>query len=234
LELSDLRRGGQRNIREAAANNLISVAQRTKDLPEKSKNIIRDFIDRSSRGFVGSIPMLCDGPQCPFLSACPLASAGADLPLKERCPVEDSIVATWVSKHLEALGIEDVDDPAFSFDMDMLYELAGQELIRWRCSVHLSDDPKLVSREQVGGTVQGEPIFADVINPVLEIMEKAGKNVAKIREALVATRKAQLTAGQDLTDPTQRAAELKAKAEAVKKKRLENLKNAEYEVKEDD
>jgi hypothetical protein len=91
-----------------------------------------------------------------------------------------------------------------------------------------------VSREQVGGTVQGEPIFADVINPVLEIMEKAGKNVAKIREALVATRKAQLTAGQDLTDPTQRAAELKAKAEAVKKKRLENLKNAEYEVKEDD
>ena len=119
--------------------------------------------------------------------------------------------------------------------MDMLYELAGQELIRWRCSVHLSDDPALVSNQQVGATQQGDPIFGDVINPVLDVMERSGKNISKIREALVATREAQIRAGQLASDPTERAANLREKANEMFRKRREAneaVKDAEFSVNE--
>ncbi len=234
----ELRNGDPRAIRETAGNALIKVAEAlSPDLTIEGKGEIRNFIDRTSRGYVGSLPMACRGDRCIFMSACPLSSAGAAFPIGLRCPAEDTIMAIWVTKHLKILGIENVDDPNHSFDMDLLYELAGQELIRWRCSVHLSDDPGLISNEQVGATPQGEPIFADVINPVLEIMEKAGKNVAKIRDALVATRKGQIAAGHDTLDPTQRAAELREKATKLQERRLkakENVVEAEYTVKEDE
>jgi hypothetical protein len=110
-------------------------------------------------------------------------------------------------------------------------------LIKWRCSVHLSDDPRLVSNQQVGATQQGEPIFGDVINPVLDVMERAGRNIAKIREALVATREAQIKAGQVAVDPSQRAAEQREKAAKIIQDRLaeargtKDLKDAEFKVK---
>lgn len=151
------------------------------------------------------------------------------------CPVEDTIINLWVSKHLQSLGITDIDDPAHSFDMDMLYELAGQELIRWRCSVHLSDSPALVENKVTGYSMNGDAIFEDVINPVLDVMERAGRNIAKIREALVATRESQLRIGQTMADPTQKAAALREKAKQIAAQRrnaAETIKEAEFNVKE--
>jgi hypothetical protein len=228
--------GDLKSIKNIVVNNLIQVAETksNKPLSLQGREALSHYIDSASRGYVGSLGMICKGPNCPFISDCPLNNIGSSLPIGDKCPVENSMVTMWLNKHLKALGIEDPNDPIHSFDMDMLYELAGQELIRWRCSVHLSDDPRLVSNQQVGATQQGEPIFADVINPVLEVMEKAGKNISKIREALVATREAQIKAGQLATDPTERAAELKKKAnEFIEKRRRANekTKDAEFEVK---
>ena len=239
-QLLRLTPGPQSDFKSAASETLVKIAEETSDQPlsEASKSIISKFVEQSSRGFAGSMPMRCAGPRCPFINACPLSAAGSKLPIGSPCPVEHTIVATWVSKHLKALGIEDINDPMHSFDMDMLYELAGQELIRWRCSVHLSDTPDLVTNQQVGGTMHGEQLFADIINPVLEVMEKAGRNIAKIREALVATRAAQITAGQDILDPTQKASDLKRRAHELAARRRERritpelVKDAEYEVKE--
>lgn len=237
-----LKPGQYSNVYEAASSSLINIAEENDGQPltERSKDIISRFVEQSTKGFAGSIPMMCAGTRCPYISACPLNEAGSKLPIGKKCPVEATIVATWVSKHLKFLGIEDINDPIHSFDMDMLYELAGQELLRWRCSVHLSDDPALISNVQVGGTVHGEPIFSDVINPVLDIMEKAGKNIAKLREALVATRAAQITAGQDILDPTEKSSQLRKQANELVKRRLqakkdqEQLKDAEFEVKKDE
>ena len=229
----DLKNGDPRSIKKDLTNNLISIASSSKELSLEHKNLIKSFIDFSSKGFVTSMSMTCRGKSCPFLSACVLNEVGAELPIGRPCPLEQSIIVSWVTKHLKSLGIEDVDDPIHSFDMDMLYELAGQELLRWRCGVHLSDDPRLVSNQQVGATNQGEPIFADVMNPVLEVMEKAGKNISKIREALVATRESQLKAGQILTDPTQKAAELRAKANEIAKSRkiqMEKMVDADFKI----
>lgn len=230
----DPKSGDLKSIKNIVVQNLTDIAE-SNDLvltPDQ-KQLIASFIDSTTRGYVGSLGMICKGATCPFISACPLNAVKSKLPIGKRCPVESSIVTMWINKHLKALGIEDPDDPVHSFDMDMLYELAGQELIRWRCSVHLSDDPRLVSNQQVSATQQGEPIFADVINPVIDVMERAGRNIAKIREALVATREAQVKAGQVTTDPTQRAAELKEKAaKLIKERKLaqEKIKDADFKI----
>jgi len=231
----DLKSGDLKNIKNIVVDNLVNIVKEENGtgLTETGINIIASFIENTTRGYVGSLGMICKGASCPFVGACPLNKVGSKLPIGKVCPVECSIVTMWINKHLKALGIENPDDPVHSFDMDMLYELAGQELIRWRCSVHLSDNPRLVSNQQVGATQQGEPIFADVINPVLDVMERAGKNIAKIREALVATRQAQVKAGQVTTDPTQRAAELREKATKLAKERLKNqekIKDAEVKI----
>jgi len=226
--------GDLKNIKKAVLNSLVSVAETNQSLLTADQvQHLSHYLDSNTRGYVGSLGMICKGESCPFISSCPLNNIGSKLPLEQKCPVENSMVTLWLNKHLRALGIDDPNDPIHSFDMDMLYELAGQELIRWRCSVHLSDDPRLVSNQQVGATQQGEPIFADVINPVLDVMEKAGKNISKIRQALVATREAQIKAGQLASDPTERAAELKKKAtELIEARRKANEQIIDVDIKD--
>lgn len=226
--------GDLKNIKKAVLNNLVNVAETSEvTLTPDQVQHLSHYLDSNTRGYVGSLGMMCKGETCPFISSCPLNNIGSKLPINQKCPVENSMVTMWLNKHLRALGIDDPNDPIHSFDMDMLYELAGQELIRWRCSVHLSDDPRLVSNQQVGATQQGEPIFADVINPVLDVMEKAGKNISKIRQALVATREAQIKAGQLASDPTERAAELKRKAtELIEARRKANEQVIDVDIKD--
>lgn len=213
-------------------NSLVEIAGETTPVTQEQRNMLSSFIDATTRGSVGIMGMICQGAKCPFINACPLAMIGSNLPKGKRCPVEAGMITNWVNKHLKSLGIENPDDPIHSFDMDMLYEIATQELIKWRCSVHLSDDPRLVSERQIAATQQGEPIFGDVINPVLDVMERAGRNIAKIREALVATREAQIKAGQVALDPTQKFAEQRKKAVEIVKQRSEKMKEAEFKVKE--
>lgn len=233
----DLRSGDLKSIKKAANQHLVKAAENSGfELTEGGKETITRFVDQVTRGFASSMNMICS-TKCPFLSACPIKASGSPIPVGQRCPVEDTIIAIWVTKHLRSLGIDDLDDPSHSFDMDMLYELAGQELIRWRCGVHLSDDPSLVENKLVGYSVNGDAIFADVINPVLDVMERAGRNIAKIREALVATRKTQMEIGQTMADPTQKAADLRERAKKIAAARKltmqEVIKDADYKVKDE-
>jgi len=223
---------GVRSVKTALKENLVALAESESKLPlsAESKQVLAKFVENASRGFVSVMPMVCKGEQCPYISACPLKAAGSKLPVSKRCPVEDTISAIQVSKHLSALNIDNVDDPSHSFDVDMLCELAGLELLRWRCGVELSRNPKLIITEMVGATLEGESIYMDKPAPIIEVMERTSKHIAKLRDALVATRKAQLEAGQDISDVSQRAADLRLKAEEAKKKRLEQIKPADYKV----
>ncbi len=222
---------------EAVTNATEALVASTNGLSDSGKAVLANFIKNTSNGFVSSMPMVCRGMKCPFVHACPIKEAGAELPVGSKCPVEQSIAYVWVNKHLRALGIEDVDAPENSFDMDMLYELAGQELIRWRCGAYLAKQPDMVESKMIGESFHGTPIFADILNPVLDAMERAGKQIAKIRDALLATRKAQITAGQVAIDATQKAAELRRKAAEINKMRRELnsgvLKDAEFTVKDE-
>lgn len=196
-------------------------------LGDRDSAIITGFLKRNSRGFVGALPLICKGEACPFLSACPLYEAKKELPIGARCPVESTLVQLWVNKHLEALGIDDYDSPEYSFDMDILYELAAHELIRWRLAGHLSEEGSLIEEVHVGDTDSGEPLFEKVINPILDELQKHTKIALRLKEALLATRQAKSSAGKVSSDPTKKAAELMKRIYNMLEQK-ERIHDAEY------
>ncbi len=116
----DPKNGDPLHTKRVAKEYLTAAAEVSAPLTESQKLIINQFIDVTSKGFVGNMSMLCKGANCPFISACPLKKVGASLPIGKVCPVENTIIALWVTKHLNFLGIENPEDTVYSFDMDML------------------------------------------------------------------------------------------------------------------
>lgn len=227
--------GGLVKIKKSIKSELVTIAEDTSNatLSAESRAILERFVDNASRGFVSVTPMKCQGMKCPYINSCPLKQAGSVLPIGKRCPVEDTIATLHVTKHLQSLGIEDVNDPSHSFDMDMLCEIAGLELLRWRCGAELSKDGRLIIDQAVGGTMDGDIIYQQVVNPIIDVLDRTGKHISKLREGLIATRKAQAEAGHVVHDVSQKASDLRAKADAARRKRLEKIKEAEFTVKDD-
>jgi hypothetical protein len=206
----------------------------TVGMPEDTQLATAKFIKQNSNGFVGALAMKCKGLNCAMLDVCPLYETNQALPIGKACPFEQGIVQTWVNKHLISLGIDDVNSPENSFDMDILYELAANELIKWKAAQHISQRGQLIEEKQVSASMQGDAIFGDVLSPAVELLEVHTKITMKLRDALLATRKAQIQAGQDMSDPSKKASDL---AETARRKAMERLgktkvKDADFEVKD--
>ena len=203
-------------------------------VPKEKLEVIEGFMARAHYGHQAVLPMKCKGQQCNFIGMCPLAQAKLDLPVGKNCPVEKALLETWVSKTLTALNI-DPADPEFSVDLDMVYELAGMELLRMRASHHLATDPSLVEEKVVGYSPQGQPIYDEKPKVSLLILEKYSKVVNKLREQLLATRKAQAQAGQMAGDVSVRTANIMEKARKLAELRRagKSVQDAEFEVKEE-
>ena len=206
-----------------------------KGSPVATQEATLAFFQRNVHGFVGGLAMRCQGQRCPILDVCPLHETGQALPLKKPCPFEAGIVQTWVNKHLMSLGIDDFAAPENSFDIDLLYELAAHELIKWKAAHHLSKKGNIIDDRQVAANMQGDAIFAEVISPALEILDTHNRITMKIRDSLLATRKSQIQAGRDMGDPSKKAADLAGKARAKALERLgrgERIQDAEFDVKD--
>jgi hypothetical protein len=139
------------------------------------------------------------------------------------CPSEKAMIDMWVRKTVTSLDI-DPTDPEQAVDMDMVYELAAIELLRMRAAFHLQQEPELVSEKIVGYSPQGQPIYDDKPSMALLILERQSKTVGKLREALLATRKAQAQAGQVASDHSVRTANVVAKAREKLRERREAQK----------
>lgn len=186
---------------------------------EKTVKILAQFVERQKHGHQGAMSMTCKGTKCSYLSMCPLHEAGEKLPVNKRCPVENILIQMWSAKFIQALGI-DMDDPEYAIDMDMVYELAGLELIRNRAACKLSDEPDIFKRDITAFSPQGAPIYDDKPNMALLILERYGKRVDKLREQLIATRQAQAKIGKISGDSSVKAARLAARAKKIIEKRM--------------
>ena len=223
---------------DAKAENNPLVAQAAEAgvfLTKSNKEIIDKFYHRAKYGHQGAMPMMCKGQSCRFINMCPLAEAKAELPINKRCPVEGALVEIWAGKLIESLQIE-VDNPDYAVDMDMVYELAGLELIRNRAAVHLSDEPDLFKEKVVGYSPQGDKIYDSRPNLALLILEKYGKRVDKLREQLLATRHAQTRLGKLASDNSVRAANIRRRAQEIAQARKDGgkIEDAEFSVKEEE
>lgn len=206
-------------------------------IPADKLGVLQGFMDQAKYGHQARLPMECKGKACPVIKLCPLEAIGVALPFGKPCPVEGSLIEQWVQGYIDAIGI-DPNEPESAIDMHMIYELAGLELMRTRAAHELSKNPDMVSEKIIGYSPHGEPVYDDKPNPALLIMEKQAKTVNKLRDALLATRKAQASVGQVSSDQSVRGANILANARIIAEKRrkgakLHEIQEAEYEVKDE-
>lgn len=206
-------------------------------IPADKLDVLQGFMDQAKYGHQARLPMECKAKQCPVIKMCPLEAIGVALPFGKPCPVEGSLIEQWVQGYIEAIGI-DPSEPESAIDMHMIYELAGLELMRTRAAHELSKNPEMITEKIVGYSPQGQPIYDDKPNPAILIMEKQAKTVNKLRDALLATRKAQASVGQVSSDQSVRGANIVAQARLIAEKRrkgekLHEIQEAEYEVKDE-
>jgi len=204
-------------------------------VPREKYEIIEHFMARARYGHQAALPMKCKAKACPFLGMCPLETAKLELPLGKDCPVEQALVQMWVNKTLGALNI-DPEDPEYAVDIDMVYELAGMELLRMRAGHHMSTSPSLVEEKIVGYSPQGQPIYDEKPKVALLILEKYSKVVNKLREQLLATRKSQAQAGQLAGDVSVRTANIMSRAKKIAEARRAGIPiaDADFSVKPDE
>ena len=212
----------------------------SKQLTPKAKLATLQFMEAHSRGIAGAAAIKCKGVRCVLVDICPLTGTDDSYPLNQRCPFLQGLVQVWVNKHLNTMGIEDYTLPEYSYDMDMLYELAGQELIRWMAAQQLANKGTLVEERKIGATISGDELFGEVVSPLIEVIDTQSKIIMKIRDALLGTRKAQIQAGRDAGDSSRKSTELAAKARETVNSRLrtlregeENVKDADFDIKEE-
>lgn len=209
------------------------AAQGIAPTPEQVK-ILDSFMVKAAQGHQSALPMKCQGTKCPLLDICPLHNAKMALPVGKACPVEESVMAQWVAIHMDALDI-DPADPGNAVDVNMVFELAGLEMLRYRAAWHLSVDPTLVETRIVGYSPQGEPIYDERPRMALLILEKYAKVIGKIREQLLATRRAQAQVGRINSDVSVRGANMLKQAREIAERRRQGgkIEDANFTVKDD-
>lgn len=207
-------------LAQVSTNNLLAATSLKAGISVTTDQlaILDDFMLGIRNGHQASLPMMCKGSSCRFLKLCPLYKAKMALPVGKSCPVESALIAEWVKNTLSALHI-DPSDPDNAIDVNMVFELAGLELLRYRAAYHLSEDPELVSERVVGYSPQGDAITAEVPKASLIILEKYNKIVSKLRDQLLATRRSQAQVGKVQNDISSRAASMLAKATELAEKR---------------
>jgi len=197
-----------------------------------------EFMHKIRFGHQAALPMICKGENgCPFIAHCPLFLNKIALPITKVCPVERSMISQWVKDALTALKI-DADDPDNAVDLAMAFELAGMELIRYRASLRLSDEPMLTKDVIVGYSPQGKPIYDEKPSQSLLILERQAKIIGKLRDQLLATRRAQAQVGKISGDISVRGANMLSKAKELAEKRRAKANgeavDISFEVKPDD
>jgi hypothetical protein len=223
---------------DTAGKNLAHKAQAAGvPIPAKALGKLEAFMQAAKFGHQASLPMKCKGMSCPLIDMCPLHAVGSALPLAKACPVEGALVDQWVDSYISALNV-DMDDPEQAVDIHMIYEIAGLELLRNRAAHHLANNPELIKTEIVGYSPQGDPIYDDKPSMALLIMEKQAKTMGKLRESILATRKAQAQVGQMAGDVSVRTATIMAKAQKILEERkkggtLSEISETEFQILED-
>lgn len=171
---------------------------------------------KARQGPVSHLPMICKGPECPFVHQCPLVKEGVAEPIGEECPVEDHLRELWVADFLEGLGVDEAH-PDFPVVQALVSDLSFDLLIQNRFAWTLANDPDPVRKEVIGINNNGSPIEVQKVNPGLEFLNRLGTKKIKLLREILATPRSKAEAGRmGWKDPGTQAASAQAKAEKLK------------------
>ncbi len=134
--------------------------------------------------------------------------------ITHNCPVELFQMNRLIATHCAALDI-DPSTPMGALEMLQVLEIARAEILEYRASAALADNPNLVRTSLISVEMDGTKIFEDKIVPEVELLERWFRIKTKLRTELLATRQAQASAGKSYADKSKEAAELAAKVDEI-------------------
>lgn len=192
------------------------VPKGTELTPEQSK-ALHEFTRSVKYGISTYVAAIkCKGMECPMISKCPLNKGGIDLPIGDDCPVENYFIEEKIRGLTKDLDIKE-EEMGSVYDKLLINDLAYYELLDFRASIEMSEDPKIVKREMYGVSQDGEPLMSTVVNPIIIFKEKVAKAKMKILEELIATRKARAADNRANTrDKSSQMAEMLKRVKTMK------------------
>ena len=153
---------------------------------------------RMKTSMFASIPMTCQGKNCPVAEICPLLAKNL-APVGKPCPIEFQVVQEAVVAYMEELGV----DPGNLVEVSMVRDLVDQEIQYLRTSKKLSLEDFI--QEDVIGINEntGEPIFKKGMHIAVDLQDRIHKRKASLLKQLAATREQKIKAGQGRLDSAQ-------------------------------
>lgn len=198
-----------------------SLEQRTRDacgeLDPGQLKALQEYAAHPSALVYYSLAMVCKGSNCPIYSLCPIKKSGIKVPEGESCPVELSILDDAVNYYCDYLEI-DTTTPSGKVDLSLILEIARSELIEFRIDCRLALNPDPVRSQVKTVSVTGDTYEEEIPKAELDILERWSRMKIKIRQELLATRRAQVQAGAQLMDASKKSADLMERAQKAKEK----------------
>jgi len=210
------------------------------ELTEAEQKYLEAYLIRNEAG-PSIAPILCN-QACGMRKSCPLVDMGKDPARDIPCPLEVGQGDVWYRKFFKALNL----DPEDYVDKVMLREAVNWMTLENRFYHEFRNNPNAAERTMRGVDKDNEPIFDIKPNPVLKSMKESSARKGAIFKSLAATRleKAKLNVvhqeepsviaarTQKALEDLQRDEEEKRKAVNDRGGKLEEIEDADYEVKD--
>lgn len=167
-------------------------------------------IVQSRHGFLSQVPIICRGKSCPFSQACYIPEQ--ERVVGKRCPIEVATVIELYRRYCNHFGI-DPDSPdltKYAVDISLINELVELEVKLVRAQMKLAIDADFVQEVAIGASEDGA-VMRPEIHQAETYQEKLRKDIHKIMDILLSTRKAKQMAGMG-RDPSSKASNLMAQA----------------------
>jgi hypothetical protein len=168
------------------------------ELPIEVADRLRRRMLHQTMGLTVHGPIVCKGSECYYRETCDLYKAG-QAPVGRECMLEVILITNWERTYMDSLDI----DPLDSASMLAVQDLIANRLLMRRIWLILNHDhPDLMlTQDNVG---PGGVVYSTKeVHPLLSILNRCERQVQRIQEDLVATRKAKLAAQEKERDKSE-------------------------------
>lgn len=166
----------------------------------------------TKHGFYANIPIICRAHKCPYFEACYIPED--DLEFGTRCPIEVATILQLHERYCMQLEIDpnNVDPKKHSVDLSLINELVELQIKLMRTQKKLAMDADYVEQVVAGSTPDGQLFTRPELSQSELFAERLRKDIHKIMDDILGTRKSQKSTQGDNGDPSSKAANLMAQA----------------------
>jgi len=151
--------------------------------PDKVRLIERHLDDSRTFGLKQRLPMVCQGPECPFASICVYEKAGI-APVGYGCPEEKIVIDQLVPALVRDLQV----DPEDVVELDMIAEYIDAELQEMRAQKELAIRGQIEESVSTVDPATGVAYYEKKESPSLSVKERAQRRKEALRKSFLATR----------------------------------------------